>query len=395
MNYLILSYHINKIGADGIGNLSWNEDQQESSFTNWLKEDSIDEVLYLSTCNRVEFIFYTKDALKLMEKLPSLLIVDSSNARIYSEAHSVVQHLLEVGLSMDSLVFGENQILGQIKICYQRALKKQYCSSNISYLIQNILKHTKAIRTKNHLSNIHNTVSTVAGKDFLLHSKDNGPILLVGAGESNQLLARYLIKRSFRNFIWTNRTDSKAESAAKNFGGTSISWEKFITADLPKVDACFLTTNAGKEIFHLEHLQTSKPDRLYDLSIPPNANQELTQKSGTQYIGLDLLNEILEKEKARYDKLRKIISSDIKKSVLEIHENLNSRTLNPIISESLGNIDRLVNSAMTDLPNSLEQLSDKQKEALRLWTRSLVQKTKHEHITQLKKLKKDRNGNLR
>lgn len=386
MSYLILSYHINHIGAEGISDLTWNESKLIEHFEEWKQVHQLDEMLYLATCNRVEFLFHSPNIDSLIENIGSLFSDDISSARIYSEESSIIQHLLDVSLSMDSLVFGENQILGQLKTAYRDSLKRKTSGTRISILVQNILKHAKKIRSQNHLSNIHNTISTVAAKDYLIHADANLPILLVGAGESNQLVARYLIKRGFRNFIWTNRTDSRSEEAASRLGGTFISWKSFLNAELPNTEAVFLTTNAGKVIFTEAHLKSSKAKRVYDLSIPANANADEIQSLGANYVGLDVLKLILDKEHERYLKLKKKIQKDIKDSANEILSNLSQRELDPIISESLENIDSIVSKAMDHLPTSLAKLSKEQKEALRLWTRTIVQKTKHEHIHQLKKV---------
>lgn len=388
MSYLILSYHISKLGADNIGQLNWQSSKVSETLKEWKKELPFEEVLYLATCNRVEFLFYSKDTVKLMEKLPSLMPVDTDGARYYSEPRSVIQHLLEVGLSIDSLVFGENQILGQLKTAYQTCLKERLCSSHISILIQNILKHSKSIRTQNHMSNIHNTISTVAAKDFLIHKDTDLPVLLVGAGESNQILARYLSKRDVKNFIWTNRTNERAKKLTSEIGGEYIAWENFLEAQLPEIEACFLTTNAGEEIFLKNHLLSSKVRRVYDLSIPANASAEMVHENNRQYIGIEVLELILSNEIEKFEKLKTKVSQDIQLAANNILEHIEIRQLNPIISESLDNIDKIVNGAMEKLPTDLKHLGQDQLEALRVWTRSIVQKTKHEHITQLKKLNK-------
>jgi glutamyl-tRNA reductase len=348
----------------------------------------VSELLYVATCNRVEYILYGEQLDDLMTNIDDHLHVDSSQARFYSQTSSVIQHLLEVALSMDSVVFGENQILGQLKNAYQLALKHRTCGTKISVLWQNILKHAKSVRTKNHLSNIHNTVSTVAGKDFILHRDTDLPILLIGAGESNQLLARYLVKRGFKNFIWTNRTDKRAEDAASNIGGSFLTWEEFLAGNIPHVEAVFATTNAGKIIVTKDELIKANCLRAYDLSIPANIDEKDCLSLDIEYIGIDKIQKTLEAEQERYEKLKSAITKDIAKAVDKIERNLSERNLSPIISESLGAIDEIVSKAMDDLPKDLQSLDGQQLEALKKWTRSLVQKTKHQHISQIKKLKK-------
>ena len=388
MKYLVISYHISRIGSEGISALTIPMEQWDQELPKLKKNLGVSELLYVATCNRVEYILYGEQLDELMTDIDKHLNVDSSEARFYSQTSSVIQHLLEVALSMDSVVFGENQILGQLKTAYQLALRHRICGTKISVLWQNVLKHAKAVRTKNHLSNIHNTVSTVAGKDFIIHRDTDLPILLIGAGESNQLLARYLVKRGFKNFLWTNRTLERAQAAAANIGGSYISWDEFLAGDIPHIEALFATTNAGKIIVDKAKLTKANCLRAYDLSIPANISKDDCESLDIEYIGMDKIKKTLDAEQERYERLKTALKKDISTAVLKIEKNLLERNLSPIISESLGAIDDIVTKAMDELPRNLQNLDKKQLESLKRWTRSLVQKTKHQHISQIKKLKK-------
>ena len=218
---------------------------------------------------------------------------------------------------------------------------------------------------------------------------DAKTVLFVGAGETNQLAARYLKKHSKVNFIWTNRTDSKAESAAKEIGGKSMLWNDFLSANLSPVDAVFLATNAGGHIFEHGQMKASCPKCIYDLSIPNNADKKLSEQMSIQYVDVDELGNILKREQERFEELKSELRDKIQNSKNEIMEFIDQKKLDPVITESLENIDLLLSSAFQKLPKELDGLNEEQRVALKLWSRSLMKKTKHEHIKQLRKLKQE------
>lgn len=388
MSYLLISYHIQEMGSEGLSKLSYSEESRDRQLLDLKENLGAKELFHLATCNRVEYLFHTDNLEELLENINTSKQLPLDTARFFSSKESVVQHLLEVALSMDSMIFGENQILGQLKTAYQESLKFKSLGPQTSGLIQEILKHAKKIRSETKLRNIHTSVATVAAREFTERGSKTDKILFIGAGETNQLAARYLHKYGFRNFVWCNRSAEKAKQMAKSLGGDTLSFKDMLEAKTPKVDAVFLATNAGKVIFSEKQFLTAKPNQVFDLSIPNNASKEDSEKHSCRYIGVEHLGEILAKEEAKYLQLKDSLAKKIKKSLKEISQFLDEKRLSPVITESLENIDQILKSAMDQLPKELQNLDQQQTEALRLWTRRLVKKAKHEHIQQLKKLKK-------
>ena len=124
----------------------------------------------------------------------------------------------------------------------------------------------------------------------------------------------------FRNFLWCNRSKDKAEKMATDLGGSVLAFEDLLNAKIPKVEVVFLATNAGKVIFSEKHFLSSKPNEVYDLSIPNNASKEDADKSSCRYVGVEHLGEILAKEEAKYLQLKDSLAKKIKKSLKDINE---------------------------------------------------------------------------
>ena len=390
MSYLLISYHIQEIGSEGLAKLSAEDDSTGSEKLVRLKEQlQLEEVFRLSTCNRVEYLFYSRDIGQLIDRINHRHSLPIDAAKFYSSDESVVQHLLEVALSMDSMVFGESQILGQLKRAFQEALKSEPIGPKISALLQEVLKHAKRIRTETRLRSIHTSVATVAARHFLMQQEPSSdPVLLVGAGETNQLVARYLTKHGRRPLLWANRSLDRALACQKEFGGELLTWSDFLAAKLPPLSACFLATSAGEPIFLPAHWQSSQCPWVFDLSIPPNATAEEMRSCGAHYIGMDELGESLAREQENYQLLKQQLRDKIRQAGQEILRLLEEKKLDPLIAESVENIDFLLSSAFQNLPKELADLSSAQRQALKQWSRALMQKTKHEHIQQLKRLRK-------
>jgi len=206
---------------------------------------------------------------------------------------------------------------------------------------------------------------------------------------------RQELKKGLPSICFSGKFNKRLDSAIEEHSGLiCLDFDGYpkkkdmLEAKTPKVDAVFLATNAGKVIFSEKQFLAAKPNQVFDLSIPNNASKEDSEKHSCRYIGVEHLGEILAKEEAKYLQLKDSLAKKIKKSLKEISQFLDEKRLSPVITESLENIDQILKSAMDQLPKELQNLDQQQTEALRLWTRRLVKKAKHEHIQQLKKLKK-------
>lgn len=389
MNFrsLLLSFHIQDLKAERLARLCFNDELKAQKLLELKADLRAEELFYVNTCNRVEFLFLFKEQ-NYSENYQShpLFSEHIEMARVLQNDNDIIAHLLNVALSMDSLVFGETQIMGQLKLAEDFCLQNSICGKYLNRLINFALKEARFIRQSHKLSAYHNSVSTVAAKFISKQIDANENILLVGAGETNQLVASYLKKRSFPNLFWTNRTYEKALKQSRN-PDYAIKWEEYKNVQSPKTQfsAIVLATNAGEFILQEKHLTHFRPRIVVDLSVPANANKNDVLSKGIIYLGVEDLQGLLNEEKTKTLQLRNLLQQEIKNACKRILRDfkivLNDDELAKMAQESQ-NI--FVKHFQEQLPKELESLPESEQKVLQEWSRRLAKKLTHAHLEQLK-----------
>lgn len=384
MKIILLSFHIQTIGVQGLSALTIAPDQTAERLRNLMGTLGASEGFYLATCNRIEFAF------RFENQVPEdFSVLGAYQPRVFWGAHDVARHLLEVALSKDSLVFGESQIMGQLKQAFQWALDEKLVGPVLERMLNLVLRESKKIRTALGLSSHHTSVSTVAGRELIGDLKNSEKaLLLVGAGETHQILARYLSKRGFQNFYWTNRTVSKGEQAARQLGGKFISWSDFEKGRIPpEVKFLSCATAAGGFVVSNDLLQKMNPEVVIDLSVPANVDRKEARAIGARYFGLDEMNQKLSTEKALYEEILEDLNAEIDVAIDVIASDLHLRRLNDVFADSVKAAEQLHKKSLEkELPLELSDLSEEQQQALEKWSKRMVQKIIHSHLEILKQV---------
>ncbi len=380
MNIILWSFHIRDLGLDAISSLNVLEGQLREHLLSIMKTIGAREGWYLSTCNRVEYLFV------LESEAADLKPPFTKHAAVtYKKIDDIVGHLLEVSCAFDSLVFGENQILGQIKQSYNFVLTNKICGPKISKLFNRILKESKEIRTETGLNNLNTSVGGVGAKILIQKINSKSSILLVGASETHGLMAQTLMKKGFKNIAVTNRTDSKAKSFSKNLKIKFLSWNDFEKSNFGKFTALSFATDANVILLKKEHLEKAKPTVVIDLSLPANTNGKLVKKYKADYINLENIQSRLVIEKEQLKLMKKLVQHKIDYARSSILFEIASLDLSHIIVQSIERSKEIKNTLIEkELPREFQNMTPEQKQALEKWTQALVNKLNHVHIETLK-----------
>ena len=265
-----------------------------------LKESfGIDELLYLNTCNRVTF-FFTQDKKidnKFLKDLfmfinphfnKELINLHLSKALVF-EGADAVKHFMGVAASFDSLVIGEREILGQIKAAYINAKKHDLCGDDIRLAYQQSIVFAKKIHCDTRIGEKPISVVSLAFRSLLERniSKD-AKMLIIGAGQTNHLMANLLVKSGICNITVYNRTLSKAEELAARFkNGKAVPFDKLIN-HTEDVDVILTCTGANfpvltKGIFE-QIAPSNKKIIIVDLAVPQDVEQEIIDTENVDYI---------------------------------------------------------------------------------------------------------------
>jgi len=282
----------------------------------------LDELMYLATCNRVLFFFVTP------QKLPQNFIanfqqvvypeikVDLSQESFFFEGKNAIQHLLNVSSSIDSLVVGEREILRQLRQAYSRCYNISTTGDSIRIAMQLAVETAKKVYSSTRIGEKPVSVVSLAIRQLLAKrpSKD-ARILIVGAGQTNTLVGKFLLKYGFSNFAIFNRTLANAQQLANMVDGEAYSLDQLANYQ-GGFDIMVVCTGATQAIvtpqLYQSILQDDQKKILIDLAVPNNIDTAVVEQFATDYIEIyglkELVNENLAFRESEVTKATKIIN---------------------------------------------------------------------------------------
>ena len=291
--WLLASYHIEEFGVKGLSELALAEKSRWEVLGRKFDFENVDGLFYLQTCNRIEYLYCLNSDEITGQDMSSLL--PTLTSRIYTDLGEITEHLLGVCLSKDSLVFGENQILGQFKRAYNDSLENALLGETLAKLLPWILKEAKAIRSTLPFRHFPSSMSALAAKSIQSNLNKNDGVLFIGAGETNALVAKHLNKKDYANFYFINRTPAKAKNLADNIAGQVSSWDEL--NNLNHIEAIVCATNATDILIHQEILTNLKPKLVIDLSLPNNVCEIACKDMNIQLLNVESFRNDLDKVK--------------------------------------------------------------------------------------------------
>ncbi|RYU90670.1 glutamyl-tRNA reductase [Mucilaginibacter terrigena] len=279
----------------------------------------IDEIFYLSTCNRVEFVLSTQQkvdrefAEAFLTEMQMGLCTHSTKAfldaaSIY-EGQEALNHLLRTSCSLESLIVGEKEILAQLRKAYDDCRGAGLTGDKLRLVMECVVKTAKEVYTNTNISKNPISVVSLAYrklKDLKLCS--NARVLIIGAGETNRNISKYLQKHKFSNFSVFNRTLAKAQQLANELGGQAYELDALKTFK-QGFDAIITCTSAVEPIITPEiyaSLLNGDTDKktIVDLAIPNDTAPEVLEQFDVNFIEVHSLNEIAKKNlQERYQEL--------------------------------------------------------------------------------------------
>jgi glutamyl-tRNA reductase len=299
----------------------------------------ISEIFYLSTCNRVEFVMITPQtvdkqfAREFMHALHMDLCPVSTSA--FLEAASIYEdkealdHLLRTSCSLESMIVGEKEILPQLRKAYENCREAGLTGDGLRMFMNCVVKTAKEVYTHTNISkNPISVVSLAYRKLRDLKLATDARILIIGAGETNRNLSKYLQKHKFTNFAVFNRTLSKAHELAADLGGEAYTLDALKTYE-HGFDAIITCTSSTEPILttglytHLLNGENSKKT-IVDLAVPNDTAAEVLENFPVNYIEVQSLNEVAKRNlQERYDELTHaegIISQNISAFIVELKQ---------------------------------------------------------------------------
>ncbi len=359
----------------------------------------IQEALILSTCNRVEIYAVATHTEEGCDALKDFFLGQSATLYIYS-ARDCLRHLFRVSSSLDSMMIGEPQILGQLKDAFDLAMSHKSTGVLLNKVLKKAISVAKRVRTETKIA--ENAVSIsyaaveLAKKIFgKLHQKS---VMLVGAGEMAELAARHFISNGVKTIFIANRSYERALELAVEYNGIPVRFEDFVV-EMAQSDIVLCSTGAPhylitpQDVSKVVSARQNRPIFFIDISVPRNIDPAINQLDNVFLYDIDDLKLSVETNlrarEAEALKAEAIITEEVE----QITRWFKSLDAIPMIVALKEKAEEIRISEMKRTLDKLGTLTPLQSEAIEGLTLSIVNKLLHGPLTALKEETNGNNGN--
>lgn len=371
----------------------------ESAYRRLKSLPEISEVLYYTTCNRVEVLAVAPEAEAAIRALtgflashPEVAGQDLETALYVHENEAAVRHLFRVAASLDALVVGEPQILGQVKAAYRQATEQEATGPILNRLLHKTFSVAKKVRTETGIGDHAVSVSYAAvslGKK-IFGELTGKTVLLIGAGEMAELALEHLRRQGVAQIIIANRTLSRAVRLAERFRGRAVPLEELPEA-LLACDILISSTGAEGYVLTKEQVRTAmrrrrqRPLFLIDIAVPRDLDPRINDLENVYLYNIDDLKEVVETNMQRRQQAAVQAEGLVAAETLKFMDWLKTLGVFPTIIALQEKARAICRQELKKTLSHLGPLTPHQQEALEILTRSVAAKLLHDPIMFLKR----------
>jgi glutamyl-tRNA reductase len=361
------------------------------------KINGLREYYLLSTCNRVELLLVTEAESNVEEDIIDFLFGDTvsrTECRQYLYLlydKDAVHHLFLVAASLDSMVIGEAQILGQLKDAYRHAAHFGCTGPLLNKLIHRAFSVAKRVRTETAIGSSAVSISYAAvqlAKKIFGNLGDKN-VLLVGAGEMAELAAEHLVGQGVGSVTVANRTLSRAVDLAKRFKGKAVSITELVP-QLEHVDIIISSTGAKEIILHKDQVKSVMRSRMnrslffIDIAVPRDLDPGLNEIANVYLYDIDDLSNVVEINKSERDKEAVKAARIVDEEMLKFERWFVGLAVTPTIQALKEKMDSIGQSELDRTLARMPDMTDSDRENLTRMVTAITAKIMHNPLMYLK-----------
>jgi glutamyl-tRNA reductase len=355
----------------------------EWAYTQFKEHSGLDECVIIQTCNRIELFGKAEnyDFNKIKKTWASLTGLDEEvfqeNVE-FEENVEAMHHLLKLTSGLDSMVVGEEQILGQIKNSITSARNAKASGQHLNTLFDRAIRIGTRIRNSSGINRGGVSVGSMAVKlaeeniDELKLKK----ILLIGTGEVSTLVAKSLVRRGY-DFAVTSRTMDRSQTFCETMGGKAVKFEA-VLAGFENYDVLFVATTAPYFLVTEERITKAMQEKkngmmILDLSNPRTVDEKVATVGGVKLMNLDQIAEMVEKNmKTRLNKV-KSVENIINEEVSLLEASMKRLDVEPLVKDVFKNIESLREKELQKALQMLNEKDDKKIKIIEELTKAIVE----------------------
>jgi glutamyl-tRNA reductase len=379
--------------------LAFQEGQMAKALCQAKAVPSLKEGMILSTCNRVEIYGAARETEKAVIDLKNFLSQFhglslnefEKNLYLFIGAEAV-KHIFRVASSLDSMVVGEPQILGQIKSSYNMAAESKASGLILHRLMHRAFHVAKRVRTETKIGNSGVSVSYVAVElaKKIFGSLEEKTVLLIGTGEMCELAARHLVSGGVEKVLVTNRTFERAVIMAQEFNGEPIPFEE-IGQGLKRADIVISSTGSPQYLLRHDQIakimreRKQKPIFFIDIAVPRDIDPSVNDVENVYLYDLDDLQEVVNANIQGREKEAQKAEAIVQAEVTKFVNWFRSLDVTPTITALKNKFEEIRRKELEKTLSLHPNLTDKEKESLEALTSAIINKILHGPLTLLKR----------
>ncbi|NIP73486.1 MAG: glutamyl-tRNA reductase, partial [Gammaproteobacteria bacterium] len=303
------------------------------------------EVMLVSTCNRVEFYFLgeegdggARNLLDWMKRGFAGWDEELERGAVVLQGEAALTHLFRVACSLESMVLGEPQILGQVKEAYQAASESRSLGPYLTGLMQRVFHAAKRVRTETDIARFPVSVSYVAAElaGRIFDTLEDKTVLVIGAGEMAELVVTHLQAAGARKLLITNRTFANGVALAEKFHGSAVRYEN-LEAHLAEADIVISSTGApgyvvtADSVRVAERTRKGRPMFVIDIAVPRDVDPEVNDLADVYCYDVDDLQAVADANQSNREKEALQAQRIVEEEVTEFVRWKRSDSIKPVI----------------------------------------------------------------
>lgn len=403
MKLLVIGLNHKTANVDVRERLAFNGEKLEAGLLKIMDLPYINGAIILSTCNRVEIYSDVKnesasDSIKtLLSEFHGLEMSVIEQSLYTYEGEDAVKHIFRVASSLDSMVVGEPQILGQIKDAFEFALEKKATGILLNRLMKKAVSVAKRVRTETKISENAVSISFAAvelARKIFTNLSDMS-FMLLGAGEMAELAAKHMISFGIREVVVVNRTYDRGCELAREFNGRAVRYEDLLK-EIVHTDIVICSTGAPSYILKRDEMQRVMKERrqrpvfIIDISVPRNIDPEINGIDNVYLYDVDDLQGVVDsnimERKKEAEKAEKIIEEEIE----AFQKWISSLDSLPTVVALREKAEAIKRDELERLINKFPDLGEKERKAIEYMASAIVNKLIHPPTVAIKEDTEDK-----
>ncbi|MDU9050924.1 MAG: glutamyl-tRNA reductase [Candidatus Electrothrix sp. Rat3] len=359
--------------------------------------DGLKEYYLLSTCNRVEVLFICQDPEQMRREVLDLLFAGKVSREevagcfyVY-ENEEAIRHLFMVSSSLDSMIVGESQILGQLKEAFRHAAEQKTAGLIINKLLHKSFSVAKRVRTETRIGANAVSISYAAvelGRKIFGDLRGKR-VMLIGAGEMAELAAEHLVGQGIQEVVVANRTLERAMKLAARFKGRAVGLDE-VVEQLLDVDILISSTGAQgivlfkKDIVPLMSRRRNRPLFFIDIAVPRDLDPEINSLENIYLYDIDDLNNVVEMNREQRDKEAVKAQRIVEEETLKFQHWLDGMEVTPTIVDLRAVAESICQTELAKTLPRLNGIGAQERKCIERMASSIVGKMLHHPMQYLK-----------